>query len=257
MNQIPWQDKNLIYKFPKGEWAGLTIEEVCEPWDLFLEACFLQTSFGDAFHVTAIKEKREVIFSIRDEKREPIADILTMPIKAKRYDPYWPKIRVLKTSHPMTIKEQDLIVLDVVSKNEKRASKECLRLAQAFYLKHNGVLDNEHPNGLVIAEGKTLKRWKKIWKGDKPYNLCIASKAAYINETQVQAFDLTMAISMLGSGSYNEIYMKVDEPWMDRVMDHLKENRPDRPVKNWRFFGDPQKVDEYIKLIKQWKNEEK
>lgn len=256
MKVIPWQERNLVYKFTKGEWAGLRVELVQAPWDLFLESCFLQTSFGDAFHVSAVKENTEVILSIRDEKREPIADIITMPVKAKRYDAYWPKIRVLKTSQPMTINDQKLIVLDVVGKDEKR-SKICVALVRELFLKYGGVLDNEFPNGLTIPEGKALKHWKKIWSGDKPHNLCISSKSAYMKETQTQAYSLQTAIETLRSGSFDEIYINVDEPWADRVWDYLKMNRSDRPRKTWRFFGDPKVIDEYLKELKALKEAEK
>lgn len=256
MNKLPWQENNLIYKFTKGDLIGVRIEEVREPWDLFLESCFLQTSFGEAFHVNAIQDNVEVIFSIRDDKREPIADILTMPVNAKRWDSYWPKVRVFKTSQPMTVNDRELIVLDVVSKDERRANKSCLEVAKMFYLGHKGILDNAHPNGLTLPEGKGLKKWKKIWRGAKDYNLCISSKVAYVHETQLQAFDMPKAIEMLSSGRFDEIYFNVDEPWIDRIMEHLKANRPDRPVKSFRFFGDPKRTNYYCKLIQQWKEEE-
>lgn len=253
MNKVPWQENNLIYKFTKGEWAGIRIEEIKEPWDLFLESCFLQTNFGDAFHVTAVKDKLEVILSIRDKNREPLADIITMPYKAKRYDAYWPKVRVFKTSHPMTIDERQLIVLDVIGKDERRAGKKCLQLATTFFLGHNGAFGNEHPNGLTIPDGKGLKRWKKIWRGEKHHNLCISSTTAYINETQGQAYTLTEAIDRLVYGKYDEIYFNSSDPWMERVLEHLKVNPPDRPSLTFRFFGDHTKTMRYMDEVKQWK----
>lgn len=256
MKTIPWEESNLIYKFTKGNYAGIRIEEVKTPWDLFLEACFLQTTFGEAFHITTIEEGKEVIFSIRDGKREPMADIVTMPVKTKRYDSYWPIIRIFKTSKPMTVNGQELIVLDVVGTNGRRASKNCVSLAQTFFIEHGGILGGEHPNGLTLPEGKALNKWKKVWNGQKANNLCIGSKAAFVIETQSQAFNLNMAISMLSANTYEEVYICVDEPWMELVMEHMKVNHPDRPVKSWRFYGDPQKVNEYIQMTRQWKKDE-
>lgn len=253
MNKVPWQENNLIYKFTKGEWAGIRIEEIKEPWDLFLEACFLQTTFGDAFHVAAVENQLEVILSIRDKNREPLADIIAMPYKAKRYDAYWPKVRVFKTSQPMTVNDRQLIVLDVISKDERRASKKLLKLAITFFLSHNGVLACEHPNGLTIPEGKGLKKWKKIWRGEKHHNLCISSKTAYVNETQIQAYTLTEAIDKLAYGNYDEVYFNSSDPWMERVLDHLKANPVDRPALTFRFFGDHDKTAYYMDEVKQWK----
>lgn len=236
---IPWQGKALKYKFPN---SPLIVEEVIEPWDLFLESKYLGNDLGDELHVLAVQSRIERIFSIRDGSRRPLVDVLTMPENARSLSAYWSMIRVFRTSYPMTIDGEKLIVLEVL-RNNVRASRNLQELAKKFFVAMHGQFHNEWPHYVALATKDERKRWHKMCRGKTRPVLLVGTQPAYQHLIDCHAATPEEAIALLRVSFFDRMYLNVDDKWTDEVMNHLQKVAIDRPHQ-FLFYGDKKKVEE-------------
>ncbi len=252
MNTIPWIDNSVKFIIKTEPGKGLRIEQIKEPWDLYLEGHFLQSEIGSPDHIDWIKDGKEVIFSIRDLKREPLADIICMPIDAFRYDDYWKHLRVFKTSSPMTVSGEELVVLEVIGKGGKRAKNNLLDVAKKFFVTKGGDFNNEWPFGVDVKNEKELKKWQKRNRTYVDWNLCIDSKASHTLECQLQSYTLEDTINKL-RGFFDNIYINADLLWTEKVMDHLEEHPADLPKGKFYVYGhNEDRRDQYLVRARKW-----
>jgi hypothetical protein len=243
---MPWQGKGIKYAFPN---SGLVVEEIRDPWDLLVESKYLNNNLADPVHVLAIQNGIERIFSIRDkDRRVPLADILTMPVNGRNLDPFWATQRVLKTSNPMKVDGQELIVLDVLQ-NDTRASKYWRAYAAEFFEAKGGILGNEHPHCLALNSKKEIKKWGRLSKGKDLPNMLIANKPAYRNIVHCHATTKEEALALLERSFIGWLYVCVDDAWTKEVIDHLEKEIMDRP-EHYMFYGELVKVDASVARVK-------
>lgn len=235
---VPWIGKETKYQIGP---APLYVEEVKEPWDLWMESAYMQSSLGGVFHQTLIKNGLERLFSIRSNKRTPLCDILTMPVDARQLSTYWCTKRTLKTSSPMTIDGQELIVLDVFQQQEKRASDPFLGLARTFFKAHGGQLNDEHPNGLAISDKHEVHIWHEIAANRTLENILVSSKELFKEKYLVHATTLEETIVLLRVKYWWNMYLDGDEPWAEQVIDHMISIASDKP-RNLTILGSGEKV---------------
>ena len=244
---VPWQGKSIKYAFPK---SSLVVEEIKDPWDLLIESKYLNNDLiSEPVHVLAVQNGIERIFSVRDkDRRVPLVDILTMPVGGRNLDPFWATQRILKTSHPMIVDGQKLIVLDVLQ-NNVRASKHWIAYAAEFFQAKGGVLDNEHPYSLALNSKKERKKWGRLSKGKDLPNMLIANKLAYEDIVHCHATTREEALALLERSFIGWLYVCVNDDWTKEVIDHLEKEIMDRP-EHYMFYGDLVKVDASVARIK-------
>jgi len=247
VKEIPWQGEGKRYSIPDSDFF---IEEVKEPWDLFLESKYLKNSLGNPIHVIAVKNGIERIFSIRDPKRKPVADILTMPVGARSLDCYYSTLRALKTSHPMEIDGQQLIVLDVL-KNDERVSRPLIELTKRFFVHNKGKLGYEHDHYLALNSKSEIKKWGRIIKGKVKKNLLVSTEPKNY-PVHAHAGNTEEALALLATDFFEDLYVNVDDEWTNEVMNHTDANPLDRPTL-FRFFGDPKRIQYAIDWVKAMK----
>jgi hypothetical protein len=225
---VPWQTRDI--KFQIGI-DPLFVEEVREPWDLWVESAYLHNSFGAPLHQLSVKNGLERIFSVRSYgSRMPLFDILTMPVGARTLSTYWSMKRGLKTSSPMTIDGQDLIVLDVLGDGEKRANKAYLAIAKAFFVARGGKLNNEHTNNLAVTTEEDVTTWTRIVHNELLENLFISSTKPKPGEHfVVHAVSAEEAVALLRVRYWWKMVLDADDPDAEHVLDHLSAYKIDRP----------------------------
>lgn len=155
----------------------------------------------------------------------------------------------------MKVDGQELIVLEIVAESYKRAKKEVVDVAKEFFKANGGVLNNEHPLGVSFAKLKDLKKWQNSVRSFTAWNLCICSSMAFLKECQAQSYSLAQTLDQLRH-VYDDIFLNVDEPWADKVMDHLQEHPADRPNRQFVVFSlsnDHKRMDEVLKRYSSWK----
>jgi hypothetical protein len=233
---VPWQTRDI--KFQIGT-DPLFVEEVREPWDLWVESAYLQNSFGAPIHQLSVKNGLERIFSVRTlSNRMPLFDILTMPVGARHLSTYWCTKRGLKTSSPMTVDGQELIVLDVLQKGEKKANKAYIEIAKAFFTARGGRLNNEHSNNLAIQDKADVKTWTRIVHNELLENLFISSSKPKPNEPfLVHAISAEEAIASLRVRYWWKMTLDADNQDAEYVLDHLSAVKIDRPKSDLIIIG--------------------
>lgn len=242
MQGYPWQTKLVKHVF--GE--EFIIEEVRTPWDLYLEGRILQNSVRNPEHIQLVRDNQERIFSIRNANRDPLADIITMPVGADRKDSYWPAIRRLRTSCPMTVDDQQLIVLDVIDKLDLVADTQYVNLAKEFFLANGGQLNNEHATPLIHTSKKKVKEWKESKTGR--FNLAVGPRK--IDKEEALADDIESAHLLLTYCSpFYEVHFDIDTPWVTEVIEFMLKNKQTWPKNNWIFYGDGKKGKEWVAKV--------
>lgn len=249
-----WQDCSVVYSFPGGK---LQVEEVKAPWDLFLEGTFFSSPIpADEFHQILIKNGIERIFSIREtEKRIPLCTILTKPKDAPVLSFGWGARRVFRTSVPMTINKEKLIVLDVLEDKGRRASAQNLRFAEQFYLANGGKLKGEHPNCLVWKTHKEIETWRSIVELRTKLDIMAsetilseAKKEEKFSPDTVLTPNAQLTILMLSQRNWNKLHINGDEVWAPEVIDHMQRNPNDQPSKI-TVWGTTPRADEIFEQV--------
>src|SRR5438477_615837 len=110
--EIFWQDRSVKYTFPGGHYL---VEELKTPWDLYVEGRYFNSPVGDASHQIFVKNGMERYFSIRHKEGIPVCDIITRPESAPTLSYDWGPRRIFRTSNPMTVDGQKLVVMEVIS----------------------------------------------------------------------------------------------------------------------------------------------
>lgn len=201
-------------------------------------------------HIGWVQEGKEVVFSLRNHEREPMADIVCMPFPIVRYDGYWSKLRTLKTSKPMIVDNKKLIVLDVIGSSFQTPSASINEIVKEFYLKMGGKLDDEWPYGVAFKKYKDIKRWQKSSHLYTTWNLCISSSIAFVKECQTQAFNFRQATDLL-KGIFDDIYLNVDDPWAEDIMKYWEKHPRDRETGRFYVYS-PSSNNATLKKFLEW-----
>lgn len=229
--EIFWSTRPVKFTFPSGL---IHVEEVKTPWDLYVESRFFDSPIGTTFHQTLVKHGLERIFSIRDKAGIPACDIITRPEDAPQYNFAWGMRRVFKTSCPMVVDGQRLIVLEVTAQKGHRAEEPILGLAKQFFLSQGGVLRGEHPNGLIYTNKREIRRWRNIIDENVVLDMMVGSKP--IKEAQkhlapdtVFVPNADIAIELFGVRYWYRCHINADDEWTDKILDYLERNPEDQP----------------------------
>jgi hypothetical protein len=252
-DEIPWEQRNVKYIFPGNH---LVVEEVISPWDLLVESRYVGSILGTPIHQIAVRHGLERIFSIRQARnRLPLADILTRPVGARVLLPYWEHRRGLQTSSPLTIDNQDLLVVDVL-KDNKFAPEPLIQLARTFFVGRGGILNEEHPTGCTLTAPGDIKKWTRIYSGKWTGDLLCGNLPDNLETVPVdlsqttQVLDIDEAQALMRIKFFQTIFLDVREKWIPNVLDHLWAYAEDKPKLLFLFPAIHPKCDKLLEEAK-------
>lgn len=233
--EIFWQARPVKYNFPG---KAFSVEEVKTPWDLYVEGRYFDSPVGDELHQMLVRNGVERIFSIRTAKGTPQCDIICLPEGAPAISLAYALRRVFKTSYPMEVDGQKLIVCDVTAGRGSRATDQMIKFAEDFYLSNGGRLRGEHPNGFVYAERSEIRRWRRVLDQDIQIDLMISSKPIKeaterpdFEQDTMWAPNAEIAIALLQSRYWRRCYINGEDEWSAEIVDYMDANIDDMPYR--------------------------
>lgn len=228
-----WQERPVKYEFPGGRYR---VEEVKAPWDLFVEGRYFDTSVGQEFHQILVRNKVERIFSIRaTDTGIPICSIITKPKDMPAISFIWGPRRVFRTSSPITIDKQELVVQEVIGHQGYRAADPIVNLAQDFFVAQGGVLSEEHPRGVIFTDKKQGARWKDVVDQKVKIDIMISTDPIKEAEADIDPFftirapNMELALLLFSGRYWKKCYINGEEELAEQVIAHMEKEKEDRP----------------------------